>query len=233
MRIGALVLAAALIWRHSAHRRRPRGVVGAGVLRPGGRGGRGDHRGVRAGHRKAGRAGPAHPDELIDMPKRRSQPGSRPTFCSAPLRLGTMGLRGPARSISRLPLVQSWTCSIPTPSRRRCRSTAGPAGAACTACRWAGVPTTSMSGTASGARGLHARGHPQRVGGLLVLLVRPGAAGSAQGPGPRRRLGHRAAHVATRSTPRTSSSSSSSPTETPWLDRDRRLQIDDPKIGRE
>jgi ABC-type glycerol-3-phosphate transport system substrate-binding protein len=45
-------------------------------------------------------------------------------------------------------LARSWSCSTPTPSRRLCRSTAGRVGAGCTGCRWAGVPTTFMSGTA-------------------------------------------------------------------------------------
>ena len=64
----------------------------------------------------------------------------------------------------------------------------------------------------SGARGLHARRHPEGVGGVLVLLVRPGAAGGAQGFGPRRRLGCRPAHVGRHATPETSSSSSWPPT---------------------
>ena len=45
-------------------------------------------------------------------------------------------------------LGPSWTCSMPTPSKRPRCSTAGRAGAACTRCRWAGIPTTFMSGTA-------------------------------------------------------------------------------------
>ena len=44
-------------------------------------------------------------------------------------------------------------------------------------------------------RGLLARRHPQGVGAVLVVLVRPGPAGGAQGIGPRRHLGHRPAHV--------------------------------------
>ena len=46
-----------------------------------------------------------------------------------------------------------------------------------------------------GAGGLHARGHSEGVGRFLVVLVRPGAAGGAQGTRPRRHLGRRAAHV--------------------------------------
>ena len=46
-----------------------------------------------------------------------------------------------------------------------------------------------------GARGLHPRGHSEGVGSVLVVLVRPGAAGRAPGHGARRHLGRRAAHV--------------------------------------
>ena len=46
-----------------------------------------------------------------------------------------------------------------------------------------------------GAGRLHARRHSQAVGGVLVVLVRPGAARRAQGRGPRRHLGRGAAHV--------------------------------------
>ena len=42
---------------------------------------------------------------------------------------------------------------------------------------------------------LHARRHPQGVGGVLVLLVRQGPAGRAQGHWPRRHLGRRPADV--------------------------------------
>ena len=46
-----------------------------------------------------------------------------------------------------------------------------------------------------GARGLLARRHPQGVGAVLVVLVRPGPARGAPGIGPRRHLGHRPADV--------------------------------------
>ena len=46
-----------------------------------------------------------------------------------------------------------------------------------------------------GAGGLHACRHPEGVGGVLVVLVRPGPAGGAPGHGPRRHLGHRPADV--------------------------------------
>ncbi len=63
------------------------------------------------------------------------------------------------------------------------------------------------------ARRLHARGHPERVGRLLGVLVRPGPAGRAQGAGPRRRLGHRPFHVGRLGRhARTGSGSSSTPT---------------------
>ena len=70
-----------------------------------------------------------------------------------------------------------------------------------------------------------------RVGGVLVLLVRPGAAGRAQGPRPRRHLGRWAANVRRRlATPTTSSCSSSSRTARPGSTRDRRPQLDDPAV---
>ena len=42
-----------------------------------------------------------------------------------------------------------------------------------------------------GAGGIHPRGHPEGVGRVLVVLVRPGPAGGAPGTGPRRHLGRR------------------------------------------
>ncbi len=83
--------------------------------------------------------------------RRRSRPGSRPTSCSAP-RADTGSPHGLTRtgwSTSRASSPPSWTCSMPTPSTRPPCSTARPADAASTPCRWAGIPTTSMSGTAS------------------------------------------------------------------------------------
>ena len=47
----------------------------------------------------------------------------------------------------------------------------------------------------AGARGLHAREHPQGVGDVLVVLVRPGATGGTPGYGPRRCLGRGVADV--------------------------------------
>ena len=58
--------------------------------------------------------------------------------------------------------------------------------------------------------GLHPRGHSQAVGGLLVVLVRPGAAGGAPRDRPRRHLGRRPAHVGRGETIHASNSSSSS-----------------------
>ena len=68
-----------------------------------------------------------------------------------------------------------------------------------------------------GARRLHPRGHPKGMGGVLVILVRPGAAGGAPGHGARGHLGRRAAHVGRgdRRHRQTNSSSSSSRTRRP------------------
>ncbi len=63
--------------------RRPRGVVGEGVLRPGGRGGQGDHRRLRAGDRQAGRARLPSTESFRTRSRRRSRPASRPTSPSA------------------------------------------------------------------------------------------------------------------------------------------------------
>ena len=81
--------------RHGAARRpgrRPRGVVGGGLLRRGGRGGQGDHRRLRAGDRQAGRA------RLLSSRRscrtrswRRSRPASRPTSSSARYRHDYVG----------------------------------------------------------------------------------------------------------------------------------------------
>ena len=84
-----------------------------------------------------------------------------------------------------------------------------------------------------GAGGVHARRHSEGVGRLLVLLVRSGAAGGAQGTGPRRHLGRRAFDVgATRSTRRTSSDQFMAAYDADYVTRDGRLVIDDPEIRR-
>ena len=81
------------------------------------------------------------------------------------------------------------------------------------------------------ARRLHPRRYSERMGGVLVFLVRPGAAGGAQGAGPRRHLGYRAAHVScgNRYGGRVSFSSSSR-TRRLGSSPDGRLQIDDPAV---
>ena len=84
-----------------------------------------------------------------------------------------------------------------------------------------------------GAGRLHARRHPEGVGGVLVVLVRPGAAGRAPGHGPRRHLGRRPAHVGRGCRHcRPGSSSSWLPTRRTTSTRDGRLVIDDPEIRR-
>ena len=55
---------------------------------------------------------------------------------------------------------------------------------------------------------LHARRHPEGVGAVLVLLVRQGPAGRAQGHRPRRHLRRRPADVGRRATRRSGSGSS-------------------------
>ena len=74
-------------------------------------------------------------------------------------------------------------------------SMAARASARSTPCQWVEIPTTSMSGTACWSGPASPSLTFQGVGGVLGLLVRPGAAGRAPGHGPRRHLGRRPAHV--------------------------------------
>ena len=90
-------------------------------------------------------------NEISKSRRLRSRPGSRPTSCSA---FGSDagspgGLTRTGSSTSRASSPRSWTCSMPTPSKCPPCSTARRADAVSTRCRWAGIPTTSMSGTAS------------------------------------------------------------------------------------
>ena len=93
------------------------------------------------------------PHRMRSMKKAESalQAGSRPTSCSATSSNATppTGLTRTGWSTSRASSARSWTCSMPTPSMGPPCSTARRAGAAFMRCRWAGIPTTSMSGTAS------------------------------------------------------------------------------------
>ena len=95
------------------------------------------------------------------------------------------GLMTTGSSTSGTRLARCSTCSMPTRSTWPRRSMAKPVGGASMRCRWAGCPITSMSGTACWSGRVHPRRHADRVDHLLVLLVRPGPAGGAQGSGPR------------------------------------------------
>ena len=83
----------------------------------------------------------------------------------------------------------------------------------------------------AGARRLHARRHPQGMGGVLVVLVRPGPAGGAQGARAARTSGASGCPCRLRRpTPTTSSSQFQLAYGAPWLGLDRRPQFDDPEI---
>ena len=216
--------------------RRPRGLVGEGLLPPGGRGGQ-RRSSLPSSRRPANRSSSSNPhrSEMIDKARAALAAGQPPDFLyQHPCRLELpSGLTRTGSSTSRARSARSWTCSMPTPSKCPPRSTARRAGAASTRCRWAGVPTTSMSGTASWSAPASRSPTFRRSGSLLVLLVRPGAAGGAQGPGPRRHLGRRAAHVAPLATPKTGSYSSSSPTGRPGSTTTAGSRSKIPRYGRE
>ncbi len=189
--------------RHGAARRRgrrPRGVVGEGILPPGGRGAQGDHRRLRAGDRQAGRAHPSSRRQSFrPRSRRRSRPASRPTSPSASgstYYIRKVGLRRPAgRSHRRRrPLLR------PVRSRsarlRPCCSTPGPGSAPCTACRWADHATTSTSGRACWST----RASPSTT--FPRSGMRSGRSGATRFSqryvkhGPRRHLGRRLGHSA-------------------------------------
>ena len=96
-------------------------------------------------------------------------------------------------------------------------------------CRWVARSTTSTFGRAFWRGGLHPRRHPERVGGLLVVLVRPGAARRAAGHGPRGHLGHRTADVGQAATP-IQFFQFVAAFDADYVSRDGRLVIDDPEI---
>ena len=235
-----LLLAAVLVMAPlGAQGRRPRGVVGEGVLPPGGRGGRGDHRRLRAGDRQAGRARPAsHRMRSFDKAQAALEAGQPPDF-----------LFGTTDDI----LGRQWayedrlvdlegdsqpgpaTCSMPTPSRyatlaQRQHGPARPLRAA----DGLGVPTTSMSGTASwSSAGFTLADIPKEWEAFWSFWCDQVQPAVRKATGPRRHLGRRPAHVGRGVRHRRSnSSSSSSRTRRHWLDRDRRLQVDDPEIRR-
>ena len=125
------------------------------------------------------------------------------TSRSGPSTIGSWTLRT-LSAISR-------TCSIRTHSPGGCCSIKRSGRGRCMRCRWAARPTTSTSGRASGAGGVHPRRHSEGVGRLLVVLVRPGPAGRAPGHGARRHLGRRPQHVGRSAPTRRISSSNSCP----------------------
>ena len=94
-----------------------------------------------------------------------------------------------------------------------------------------GRTTMSTSGEPARARRLHARRHPEGMGAVLVLLVRQGPAGGAQGAGPRRRLGHRPADVGRGRRHARPVLPVRGAYEADYVTRDGRLVIDDPRSG--
>ena len=126
----------------------------------------------------------------------RSRPGTRPTSCSASTierLLRPVGPRGPARR----PRGRARPLGGPVrPGRARARHPArrddGPARPLRAADGALDQPRPRLEEPAR-ARRLHARRHPEGVGAVLVLLVRQGPAGRAQGHRPRRPLGRRPA----------------------------------------
>ena len=199
----------------------------------------GDRRRLRAEDRQAGRARPTHSRTRCSIkPRRRSRPGSRPTFCSASAQR-TLGSRdGPTRTGSSTSRASSARSSdlfdadaieVSTLAQRQDR-----AGAASTRCRWAGFPTTSMSGTASWSgpasrsptsRRSGRRSGPSGATRCSRRCARPWAATTSgvSGCPCRPRLA---------TTPRTSSSSSSSPTRRPGSTATAGSQVDDPAVRR-
>ena len=140
------------------------------------------------------------PDFLFGSACRALYPGNGPT------RIGS--------STSRTRSARSRTCSIRTRSTAPRCSTQRPAGRALYALPM-GLATNHVHVWKSllEQAGLHPRRHPEGVGGVLVLLVRPGAAGGAQGHWAATTSGASACRCRPRpSTPRTSSTSSQSPT---------------------
>ena len=187
-----------------------------GLLRGGGRGGQGDRRRLRAGHRQAGRARLLSAGRSFrPRSRRRWRPASRPTSPSATCS-STTSASGPFddRLVDLSDAVGHFSDLF------------DPDVLACVTWRNASTGQKALYGlpigrttthlhvwkSLLGARGLHARGHPEGVGGVLVVLVRRGAASRAQGHGARRHLGRRPAHVGRVGHPRTSSSSSWLPT---------------------
>ena len=137
--------------------RRPRGVVGEGLLPPGGRGGQGDHRRLRAGDRQAGRARPAydrteHAGQARGGVRGRAAARLRCSASSLPTRsrewayedrlVDLDGRIGPFSD-----LFDPDALDVVDAARRQDRPDAPSTG-----CRWARDPTTSTSGRACWSR---------------------------------------------------------------------------------
>ena len=85
----------------------------------------------------------------------------------------------------------------------------------------------------AGAGRVHPRRHPEGVGGVLVVLVRPGAAGGAQGDRAATTSGASACRCRPRRpTPTVELRQFSAAYEADYVTRDGRLVIDDPAVGR-
>ena len=236
MRRQAIVLAAALAMA-------PLGAQAAdlvvwwekGFYRAGGRGGQ-RRSSPPSSRRPASRSSSSSPPRTrcSTRSKRRSRPGSRPTSCSALVGdLGRpSGLTRTGSSTSRTPLAQSLDLFDAD-----------------------AIEASTLLNGRTGQRGLYAlpmgrhSNHvhvwnslleragftladiPEGVGGVLVVLVRPGAAGGASGPLGRDDIwGVGLPMSAGGSTPTTSSMQFQLAYEAPWLDRDRRPQVDDPAV---
>ena len=151
--------------------------------------------------------------------RRRSQAGQPPDFlfgtpcrCGSPRGLTRTGWStSPGALAPVLDLFDADTIEVSTLLDGKT------ADAASTRCRWAGIPTTSMSGTASwsgpASPSPTSRSEWEAFWSFWCDQVQPAV---RKATGPRRHLGRRAAHVRGGSaTPTTSSFSSSSPTARP------------------
>ena len=187
-----------------ARGRRPRCVVGEGVLRAGGRGGR-----ARSSPPSSRRSGKQV--ELVQFGRmrswapavaRRSGGGAArlPVQHGDRLAGRPLGVRGPARRPRGVlgPVLDLFDADALEVST--C-STAAPAGAASTLCRWAGFHHVHVWNSLLERAGFTLADIPTEWDRVLVVLVRPGAASGAQGPGPRRHLGRRPADVGRRDPP--------------------------------
>ena len=140
---------------------------------------------------------PSHDDMLAKIVAR-SRPGSRPISCSATRPIGTprqwadedrlvdlSDVIGPFASLFDPDALGYATLFDATTGRRALYAL--PMAVLDQQCPCLAEPAR--------AGRVHPRRHSQAVGGVLVVLVRPGPAGGPQGPRPRRHLGRRPGHV--------------------------------------